>query len=264
MVKKLVCFCGLIPMLALTTLDERQQKWQVEQLKQFTFFYVAADDAQKTEYVKFIENGIGAVESFFGASYKNRFDVYVHPNRKSLDSTWQHDWKIPDFKSECWMVASGVATKIDMISPKRWDTEACEHKYADTQKTQQLIIHELVHVFHGQQNVSPDFSDVTDIDWFVEGLATYVSGQCTTERLAEVKKTIAENRIPQSLNQFWSGKLKYGLSGSVVMFIDKKYGRPKLIELLKFNTFTDVLTTLATDEATLLKEWEEYLILDNR
>jgi hypothetical protein len=26
---------------------------------------------------------------------------------------------MPAFKSECWMVASGIATKLDMIAPKQ-------------------------------------------------------------------------------------------------------------------------------------------------
>jgi hypothetical protein len=127
---------------------------------------------------------------------------------------------MPEFKSECQMVASGIATKLDVISPKMWDTEACEHYYSDNQKTQRLITHELVHVYHGQWNQSPDFSNVEGIDWFVEGLATYASGQCDEQRIADVKKAITENKVPSSLDNFWTGKNKYGLSGSVVQFID--------------------------------------------
>ena len=207
---------------------------------------------------KFIDNGIASVQDFFDATYKKSFNVYVHPSRTSLDSQWQKDWNMPDFKSECWMVASGVGYKLDMISPDLWDKESCEHHYADTIKTQQLITHELVHVFHGQLNASKDFSDVTGIDWFVEGLATYASGQCDSARIAEVKKAIAENKIPASLDKFWTGKLKYGLSGSVVMFIDHKYGRSKLKALLPFNKNTEILAALNTTEPVLLNEWKTY------
>ena len=106
---------------------------------------------------------------------------------------------MPSFKSECWMVASGIAGKLDMISPKMWDKEACEHSYSETEKVQQLITHELVHVYHAQLNNSPDFSDTEAIDWFVEGLATYASGQCDSSRIKEIKKAIAENKIPGTL-----------------------------------------------------------------
>lgn len=157
------------------------------------------------------------------------------------------------------MVASGVADKLDIISPKLWDTQSCEHIYSETTHTQQLITHELVHVFHGQQNVSSDFSNVEGIDWFVEGLATYASGQCDTQRITDVKKAISNNKIPKNLDNFWSGKIKYGLSGSVVMFMDNKYGRTKIIELLPFNKKSEILSALKTTESELLLEWQNYI-----
>ncbi len=157
------------------------------------------------------------------------------------------------------MVASGVASKLDMLSPKLWDKEACEHIYSETKKTQQLITHELVHVYHGQLNVSPDFSNVEGIDWFIEGLATFASGQCDSLRIAEVKKANTNNKIPESLANFWTGNIKYGLSGSVVMFIDYKYGRTKLKELLSLNKKTEILSVLKTTELELLNEWKKYI-----
>jgi hypothetical protein len=182
------------------------------------------------------------------------------PSRQSLDSAWQTDWKMPEFKSECWMVASGVGQKIDIISPKKWDKEACEHEYSESIKTQQLITHELVHVFHGQLNVSSDFSNVEGIDWFVEGLATYASGQCDSTRIAEIKNAIDNNKIPTSLDNFWTGNLKYGLSGSMVMFIDSKYGRTRLKELLPFNKKTEILQSLKITEEELLQAWTDYIM----
>ncbi|MCL9807071.1 hypothetical protein NAT51_16165 [Flavobacterium amniphilum] len=233
--------------------------WLKDKQKGYTFFYTAADTQNKKEYIKLTDKGIIAVKKFFKSSFNKEFDIFVHPNRKSLDSTWQKDWAMSNFKSECWMVASGVATKLDMISPKNWDTDACEHKYRDNQKTQQLITHELVHVFHGQRNQSPDFSNAEGIDWFVEGLATYASGQCDIKRIADVKKALSENKIPAGLDQFWTGKIKYGLSGSIVQFIDHKYGRDKLIALLPFNKKSDILSNLNTTEQVLLDEWKAYI-----
>jgi hypothetical protein len=202
--------------------------WIIEKQKGYSIFYTRADKQGKEGYKKLISNGANSVISFFTSPYKKDFDVYMHPNRHSLDSTWQKDWKMPDFKSECWMVASGVADRLDAISPRLWATESCEHNYADKIKSQQLITHELFHVYHAQFNTSPDFSDAAGIDWFVEGLATYASGQCDSTRIAGIKNAIVKNTVPKSLDKFWTGKLKYGLSGSVVMYIDKKYKRAKL------------------------------------
>ncbi len=233
--------------------------WLSKKQKGYTLSYTAADENNVKDYKRFIDKGIVSVKKFFDASYKKEFTVFIHPSRHSLDSTWQIDWKMPAFRSECWMVASGVATKLDMISPKLWDKLACDHIYSETEKTQQLITHELFHIFHGQFNSSPDFTDTEGIDWFVEGLATYASGQCDSSRIKEVKKAIADNKIPASLDKFWTGKIKYGLSGSVVMYIDQKYGRTKLKELLPFNKKSQILSLLNITETELLDQWKEFI-----
>lgn len=157
------------------------------------------------------------------------------------------------------MVASGVSTKLDVLSPLSWDKEACEHRYADEMKTQQLFAHELVHVFHGQHNPSPDFSNTDRIDWFIEGLATFASGQCDSDRIASVKKALTANETPASLDNFWKGNLKYGLSGSMVMYLDAQYGRNKLKELLGYTTKEEVLNALGTSEADIMTGWSDYL-----
>lgn len=235
-----------------------QNKWIIEKHDGCKIYYTITDKENSKEYLKLIRNGVGSVKTFFSGMFSSEFGVFIHPDRHSLDSTWRKDWNMPAFKSECWMVASGTATRLDMISPKRWTKEACEHDYKDQIKTQALITHELVHVYHGQANASPDFSNVTGIDWFVEGLATFASGQLDWGRIAEIKKAITDNRIPAGLDKFWTGNLRYGLSGSVVMYIDKQYGRVKLKELLKFNKNSDILSALNTTEEELLRNWKKY------
>ena len=101
------------------------------------------------------------------------------------------------------MVASGVGPKLDVLSPVKWDEQACEHVYADKIKTQKLIAHELAHVYHGQVNPSHDFTDVRGIDWFVEGVATYASGQCDSAWLDRIDEAIRNNEIPGTLDSFW-------------------------------------------------------------
>lgn len=233
--------------------------WITEKHKGYNLIFTAPDKANSQEYSALVKNGILHVRSFFGDPYKRSFDVFIHPDRRSLDSTWQQDWKMPAFKSQCWMVASGVAARLDMISPKLWDRFACEHVYADAQKTQQLITHELIHVFHGQLNASPDFSNTEAIDWFVEGLATFASGQLDSQRIAEIKKSISANTVPKELDKFWTGKLRYGLSGSIILYIDNRYGRSMLKKLLPFNKKSDILAALQTTEAGLLESWKEYV-----
>lgn len=259
MKSKLLIFITIISVLSNICWIASETIWLTEKCKGYTLTYTSIDKNNKKDYKILINNGVKSVVSFFHSSFNKEFNVFIHPSRQSLENTWQKDWNMPTFKSECWMVASGVATKLDMISPKLWDNQSCEHIYSETTNTQQLITHELVHIYHGQLNVSPDFSNVEGIDWFVEGLATFASGQCDTSRIAEVKKAISENKIPMSLDNFWKGKIKYGLSASVVMFIDNKYGRNKLKELLPLNKKSEILSVLKITESELLNEWKEYV-----
>jgi hypothetical protein len=233
--------------------------WMVEKHYRWDVYYTGRDKDLIEEYDKLFDQGAIEVSRFFNTGYKNRFNIFIHPNRHSLDSAWQKDWSLPDFKSECWMVASGIATKLDIISPKSWDSQSCEHSYSQKTNVQRLITHELVHVFHGQFNESPDFSKTEGIDWFVEGLANYASGQCDSVRILEIKKAIHENAIPATLDSFWTGKLRYGLSGSVVLYIDQHYGRSTLIKLLPMSKKSQILSALGIPEGDLLKEWRAYL-----
>ncbi len=235
--------------------------WKFEIKKGYWIYFKSQDTINLNEYEHLIQNGIEQAVSFFDNNFPQNFNVYIHPNRQTLDSTWRKDWNMPDFKSECWMVASGIATKLDIISPKIWNTESCEHDYSETIKTQQLITHELVHVFHGQMNPSPDFATTTGIDWFIEGLATYASGQCDSIRINAMMIEIKNNTAPVSLDNFWKGKNKYGLSGSIVMYIDKNYGRKKLYTLLHLTNKAEILNALDLTEPKLIHDWKNYLQL---
>ncbi|MBV6439736.1 MAG: hypothetical protein DYG98_09730 [Haliscomenobacteraceae bacterium CHB4] len=202
--------------------------------------------------------GVDAVEQFFGQPFSRKFDVYVFPHRASLDKQWQQDWGDPTFQSACWMVASGVAHRLDILSPRVWATEACEHKAADTLALRRLLQHELVHVYHGQHNPKPDFNGMDEMGWWIEGLAVYASEQLDSARLAGLRELIDKNAVPQTLQKFWSGKHKYGLSGSVAAWLDQTYGRSVVVQLLSCTGTDQAMSVLKTDEATVLDRWQKF------
>lgn len=239
---------------------QSEEGWKQMSSTLYKVHFTDVDREFINEYNSLLKAGCDSVQSFFRKSFPHFFDVFIFPDRRALDSSWQVDWKSPGFKSECWMVASGVAKKIVMLSPARWDTQSCEHTYSDKKSSAQLIAHELFHVFHGQFNVSSDFTNTEGIDWFVEGLATYASGQYTRSRILEVKTAILHQEIPSGLDRFWTGKLRYGLSGSVVAFIDEVYGRAALQNLLVFNSKSEIFAYLGITESKLLSDWRKYMI----
>jgi hypothetical protein len=231
--------------------------WKRVARKQYTIHYTSEDGDKIVNSIEmFLRSGFDHISGFFKQPFASPFDVYIFPSREKLDLQWQKDWGDTTFRSQCWMVASGVGHRLDILSPNAWAKQACDHSANDTAEIRRVTWHELTHVFHGQYNPDHTFSSVEKLDWLVEGVATYVSGQLDGKRLHRVKQMINENKVPSSLDDFWKGQEKYGLSGSIVAFIDKKYGRDKLFGLLNETRKETVLRSLAISESGLIGEWK--------
>ena len=233
--------------------------WKKLSTTGYTIHYTAGDEDQLHKLDVYLQSGIGHIAGFFQHRFQNMFDIYIFPGRSSLDKQWQKDWDDPTFKSECWMIASGVAHRLDVLSPNAWTKEACDHHANDSTEVKQLLWHELVHVFHGQHNPDHTFNYIEKLDWLVEGVATFVSGQLDERRLQRIKQLVKEDKAPGTLDNFWKGTEKYGLSGSVIAYIDKTYGRQKLFDLLTLTNKPDVLKSLGLSEEQLIKNWKEFL-----
>lgn len=259
--KKLILISLLIIQLhPATLLADSGEGWRIKKVGKCLLHYMAEDLPNLSTYEALLLQGLNSVESFWGESFSEEFDLYIHPRRSSLDEAWQASWNMPGFESECWMVASGVAHRMDLLSPAIWHREACEHRSEDLDRTQKLITHELFHVFHGQHNISPDFSETQGIDWFVEGLATYASGQNDENRKKEVLEAFKAEQFPASLDECWKGKLRYGQCASLLEYLDQSYGRQKLRSLMTFSTRSVLLESLQISETKLLTDWHKHLL----
>lgn len=225
-----------------------------------TIWYDKEDEFYAKKIKSFISSGISYIESYFGQKYQRNFQVYVHKNRKDLDYQWQEMWGGPEFQSECWMVASGVSSRLDLLSPRVWDKEACEHDKYDFTAMKRLIHHELVHIYHGQNNPSQDFDGIVDLDWFIEGLAVLISGQLHKARRVDVQNFLAEDDESLQLDMIWKGKHKYGLAGSLVWYIEQEWGKSKLFEFLKFTTADEILNSLEITEEILISQWKSSVL----
>ena len=230
--------------------------WQKSIHKNFTLYYKLDDSNNVRAVETYLENGIKTVQKYFNKSYKKKFKVYIFPSRKELDIQWEKDWNIPGFKSECWMVASGVAHRLDILSINRWKQETCEHNPDDLEAIQKIITHELVHVFHGQQNPVPDFTGLDDLGWLIEGIAVLVSGQLDSKRIEDLAEAREQNKLPDKLTNFWTGKYRYSVSGSLVQFIENKYGKNVINNLLWLTKNEEILNILSVKEEKLVSEWK--------
>jgi hypothetical protein len=201
-----------------------------------------------------LESGIATVEKFFGRPFPKPFAVEILSGRSAFDDYFNRRWKIP--KTEPWMVASGVADRMVILSPRVWKTEAQEHDPANVPHLRDLVAHELVHVYHGQHCPKPDFDGMDDMGWFVEGLAVLASGQLAHAHRTAAAEAIKAGQAPAQLAAAWSGRYRYGVSGSMVEFVDQRHGREIIRKLLAATTNAEALRILNTTETQFLADWK--------
>jgi hypothetical protein len=204
-----------------------------------------------------LKEGRKRVETFFNKPFKHPFDIEVFADRAAFDVYFQKRWKVP--KTEAWMVAAGVGDRFMILSPRVWKTQAVEHNPSDAGHLQDLIAHELVHVYHGQRNPTGDFDGMDDLGWFVEGLAVYVSGQLAREHRGAALEAIRAGKEPHQLANAWSGRYRYAVCGSMVEFVDRSFGREAVWKLLAVTKPEAALRVLGVTESQFLTDWRRYV-----
>jgi len=82
--------------------------WLTQQHDNYVFHFTEADANNVSVYIAMLDKGMQSVTKFFTSGFQKKFDAFIYPTRKDLDSQLQKEWNMPQFKSECWMVASGI------------------------------------------------------------------------------------------------------------------------------------------------------------
>jgi hypothetical protein len=190
------------------------------------------------------------------------FSLHVSPDRASFSASLPAAWGMGE--TPCWMVAAGVADALYVISPRAWASESCEHDGSDALHVQQIITHELVHVYHGQHNPTRDFTGADEIGWFVEGLAVYASGQLEQSHAADARAAIDLGVAPIHLADAWTGRYRDGVCGSLVQCIDRTAGRRTLRRLLHASGQPELLGELGCSERELLDRWRQWVLAQPR
>ena len=218
---------------------------------------VAADDAVATAIAAYVTEGRDRVESFFGRSFPKPYTVEILGDRAAFNAYFKSRWNLPE--TQPWMVASGVADRLAILSPRVWKTEAQEHDPDDRAHVRDIVAHELVHVFHGQANPRPDFDGMDDLGWFIEGLAVFVSGQLERSHRGMAAEAVKAGKAPATLADAWSGRYRYGVAGSMASFVDRRYGRQVLSKMLEVVSNDEALALMKTTESDFLAAWKASL-----
>ncbi len=217
---------------------------------------ISDDDPAADQLRRIFAEAHDVVTAFWSGSFPESVNVIVAADRSLFDAEIPPEWGL---KSQCWMVGLGVADFLLYLSPSAWPNEACEHDPTDAQHVLDIAAHELAHVYHGQTNRTRDFTGAEEVGWFVEGLAVVVAGQLNRNRYSDPAVAIQEGAAPEKLQDAWSGQYRYAISGSIVDYIDKNYGRDTLYDLMAATTQVEILDALGISEQQLLADWRSWV-----
>jgi hypothetical protein len=70
---------------------------------------------------------------------------------------------------------------------------------------------------------------------------------------------IATGQTPAELSKIWTGPHRYGFAGSLVAYVDTRWGRATTVRLLKVRSTAEALNILGTNEKALLEGWRASL-----
>jgi len=223
----------------------------------FQMRFSAPDTSAAGEIVTLLDTGRRRIASFFDQPFVEPVTVEICPDRAAFTATFPPEWGLEE--TQCWMVATGVADRLTILSPRVWREQACEHDPDDVQHVEGIVIHELVHVYHGQYNPTRDFTGAEELGWFIEGVAVYVSGQLDEGHVAPAQEALELGLAPESLETAWSGKYRYGVCGSLVHYLDATCGRRRLTEMLGSTSQQQLLEIAGLTELELLASWRDFV-----
>jgi hypothetical protein len=182
----------------------------------------------------------------------------VYPDRPSLTAYWRSAWNQPNFEPECWLIASADDRLAVILAPRLWSTAACGHNGSDAEHVRRIIAHEIVHILHRRQNGAPAFV-AANLGWFVEGAAVLGSGQLDAAARSRVRALVM-TYSPATPQSALTGPSGYDVVGSMAHYIDQRYGRASLADLLTARSESELLERLGTSRAQFLEDWRAFVL----
>lgn len=191
--------------------------WLTRSRGDFTLYYQSADADRSANLLDQAVAG-GARIATELTPISAPVSIRVYPDRTLLDPAWRQMMGAPNFQFECWMIAGASASTVLMLSPRAYTCNPTDAGYVA-----KVVVHELVHVVHRRANTDPSCARMGPATWFVEGLATYLSGQ-HDEGARRAAEDALRNTANLRLATLWSGSAGYPLSAALVAYLDATRG----------------------------------------
>ncbi|MDP2638797.1 MAG: hypothetical protein Q8P06_01355 [Candidatus Azambacteria bacterium] len=163
---------------------------------------------------KIVDKSMKDLGKFYNINWtKNMPRIIILEDRKVINA-------LRDCETEPWLVAWADKSKNIFILNKENFENQSSHKYS-IEYYSSLIKHEISHLFFNIVSNNKSYPI-----WLCEGVAIYTSGQIKLKKTPEKFKTF--------LNFYnKSGAEVYGEAGFVIKLLVKKFGKNKLLKLIK-------------------------------
>lgn len=170
---------------------------------------------------KFIDSNykkaLDELNQFFGFNWvQNTPKIFIIDSRKLFD-------QLLDRKTESWLVGHASNHSVYLLDRQKFATET-NHSYSDEIYIA-LMKHELCHLFF-----STISNETYKPKWLNEGICIYLSGQNKLRKKTPVK---FNNFLQFYKNDVINKTSVYDESGFVVQTLVKKFGKQKILNLIK-------------------------------
>lgn len=155
-------------------------------------------------------------------------------------------------------MAQPQRTDLVVLSPSAYGQHSTFEYVPD--EYSRLLFHEVTHMF--EEHLAPNMD--TPPRWWSEGLAAYLSGQWEHEDQYRFRQPLLQGietgRVPDIGEIEASVELCYDWGWSIVMFIEKIYGRELILRIVRECDDGDVCGMLGEDMDTFQRNWERWLL----
>lgn len=247
---------AVMALLECRTDDVTASEWHIASANGFQVRYQETENQFVPFLLSSANEARSEITSFFRvtATAARPHRIQLHSSGQEYERYVRERWQQAGFVRACWMVGSADSSEIQLLSPNAWNRDACGHDPSDRQHLRDLVVHEAVHVYHRRYFAGTQFP-LAPLAWFVEGLAVHASGALGDPERDMVRRTLAAGYVPATLAEVLTGPLGYNGVGSLVSYLDDRFGRQRLIELMNATSTADVLGRLGTEESDLIREW---------
>jgi len=235
------------------------KKYNIRQLETARVIFTDADAGVVGETYAAAVPAVKSVLRFLGV--KTEFpliNIFIAPSRKEYDKLVAHLTRIPTNKGR---LGQPQGHDFYLVSPNAYAKDVspnyCRPDGACDKGMYKLFIkHEIVHMV--EELISPRDAMEVRPQWWSDGLAVYVTGQYRDRVTTKyMKADRAAGKIP-GLDELKGGPA-YTWGWSVVRYIDKRFGRKKILEIMRNTCDADIPGLLKLSKKTLERAWQNSL-----